>query len=41
MIRLKAEDESGQMKEWEVSHQEFVRLISTGEADPDLEVRRT
>ncbi len=37
MIKLKAEDESGVMKEWEVSYEEFERLISTGEADPDLE----
>jgi len=38
MVRFRAEDESGTMKEWDVSYEEFERLIGTGEADPDLEV---
>ncbi len=37
-MKFRAEDESGVMKEWEVSYEEFERLISTGEADPKLEV---
>lgn len=38
MIKLKAKDASGTIKEWEVSYEEFERLIATGEADPQLEV---
>lgn len=38
MIRLRAEDESGQMKKWEVSGEEFEYMLETGNPDPDLEV---